>query len=240
MRAAYRRTSQTHRLVPLESWDAEAIPATAPATGAARYGEGKRPNWVAIGMLAILHAAGFYALVKFDVLPLAKAAPRPIVVELIETPEMAPPPPEPAEPAPAEQAVLPVTVAPAPIVQAPVPAPAPIAVAPPPAVNVPAPPAASAAPVTPPDFNADYLKNPAPRYPVESRRMHEQGTVTVKVLVTAEGAVQELKLAESSGHSRLDKAALAAVRSWRFAPAKQAGKAVSAWVIVPIPFILQS
>src|SRR3546814_9748324 len=61
------------------------------------------------------------------------------------------------------------------------------------------------APITPPDFNADYLNNPAPRYPVESRRLREQGTVAIKVLVGPEGTVQELKLAESSGHSRLDK-----------------------------------
>src|SRR3546814_11284580 len=95
------------------------------------------------------------------------------------------------------------------------------------------------APITPPDFNADYLNNPAPRYPVESRRLREQGTVAIKVLVGPEGTVQELKLAESSGHSRLDKAALSAVRKWRFAPAKQAGKPVAAWVNVPIPFVLQ-
>src|SRR3546814_1277229 len=61
------------------------------------------------------------------------------------------------------------------------------------------------APITPPDFNADYLNNPAPRYPVESRRLREQGTVAIKVLVGPEGTVQELKLAESSGHSRLDR-----------------------------------
>lgn len=235
MLAAYRRTSQTHRLLPLTSLAAD-LPAAAEPS--ARYDGGRQPNWAVIGVLALLHAAGFYALVKLDVIPLAKAGPKPIVVELIETPEMAPPPPEPAQPTPPEQPA-PVTVAPTPLVMAPVTAPPPIAVAPPPAVNVPAAPAAKAAPVTPPDFSADYLKNPAPRYPVESRRLKEQGTVTVKVLVSPEGTVQDLKLAESSGHSRLDKAALAAIRNWRFAPAKQAGQPVATWVIVPIPFVLQ-
>src|SRR3546814_10197763 len=57
------------------------------------------------------------------------------------------------------------------------------------------------APITPPDFNADYLNNPAPRYPVESRRLREQGTVAIKVLVGPEGTVQELKLARSEEHT---------------------------------------
>src|SRR3546814_18621816 len=85
------------------------------------------------------------------------------------------------------------------------------------------------APITPPDFNADYLNNPAPRYPVESRRLREQGTVAIKVLVGHEGTVQELKLAESRGHSRLVKAALLAVRKLRFARAKHAEIGRAAW-----------
>src|SRR3546814_20262914 len=36
------------------------------------------------------------------------------------------------------------------------------------------------APVTPPDFSAGYLNNPAPHYPIESRRLREQGMVTIK------------------------------------------------------------
>ena len=166
-------------------------------------------------------------------------------MELIEVPQMvAPPPAAVEEPTPPEP-VKPPLVNPEPVVQPPVLSPSPmLAVIRPPKIE-----AAAAAPakapegppalITPPDFNADYLNNPAPRYPVESRRLREQGTVAIKVLVGPEGTVQELKLAESSGHSRLDKAALSAVRKWRFAPARQAGKPVAAWVIVPIPFVLQ-
>src|SRR3546814_11928533 len=91
------------------------------------------------------------------------------------------------------------------------------------------------------DWSSDVCSsdlNPAPRYPVESRRLREQGTVAIKVLVGPEGTVQELKLAESSGNSRLDKAALSAVRKWRFAPPQQAGKTVPAWVLFPLPFLL--
>lgn len=248
MHAAYRHTSATHRLVPFSPEIAAETGLVRPSlqgfdTAAAaqpRYGDGKRPNWVVAGVLALVHLVLLFALVKLDVIPLSKPAPKPIIVELIETPEMAEPPPPRAEPTPPD--VKPPLVAPQPLIVPPAPSPSPmIAVIQPPKIEaVAAPRAVDGPPVTPPDFSADYLNNPPPRYPVESRHLREQGTVTVKVLVTPEGAVQELKLAESSGHSRLDKAAMAAIRNWRFAPAKQAGKAVAAWVIVPIPFVLRA
>src|SRR3546814_8815422 len=59
--------------------------------------------------------------------------------------------------------------------------------------------------VTPPDFSAGYLNNPAPHYPIESRRLREQGLVTIKVLVAQSGEVEELMLAESSGIARTDR-----------------------------------
>lgn len=251
MHAAYRRTSATHRL-PLPAgeaafdvvqWPDRSEAAPAPAVSRHAYGRDRRLNWPVIAVLAIVHVALLAALVRFDVIPIGKPAPKPIVVELIEVPDMAPPPPAAAESTPPDP-VKPPLVNPDPVVLPPVPSPSPMM-----AVIQPPKPVAVAiavkgadgppAPVTPPDFSADYLNNPAPRYPVESRRLHEQGTVAIKVLVNPDGTVQELKLAESSGHSRLDKAALSAVRGWRFAPAKQAGKPVAAWVIVPIPFVLQ-
>ncbi len=246
MQAAYRRTSATHRLLPLPSWHTDDSVIAAPdadhegrPASARHYGADKATNWPMICVLVLVHAALFAALVKFDVIPMGKPAPKPIVVELIEMPEPAAPPP--AAPTPPDP-VTPPLVTPDPIVRTEI-APPPMVVAvQPPKIDVVVAAKAVAgppAPMTPPDFGADYLNNPAPRYPVESRHLREQGTVTIKVLVSPEGVVQELKLAESSGHSRLDKAALSAVRNWRFAPAKQAGKPVAAWVIVPIPFVLK-
>lgn len=246
MQAAYRRTSETHRFLPaLEKGIADSLPGGAlfaPLSDERSvYGQRRRPNWAVIAGLALGHAALLGALVKFDVIPIT-AAPKPVVMELIQVPEMAPPPPEPVQPMP--EVTKPELVIPDPVIVPPLPVASPLqaAIQPPRPVEIAAPPIkaeGTPAPVTPPDFTADYLNNPAPRYPVESRRLREQGTVTIRVLVSPEGSVQEIKLADSSGHSRLDKAALSAVRGWRFAPAKQAGKPVAAWVIVPIPFILQ-
>jgi len=87
--------------------------------------------------------------------------------------------------------------------------------------------------------HADYARNPPPRYPASARRRAQQGTVTVRVLVGADGAVEHAELAESSGVATLDDAALATVRSqWRFIPARRDGVAVESWVLVPIRFAL--
>jgi protein TonB len=94
-------------------------------------------------------------------------------------------------------------------------------------------------PVVSPRFDADYLSNPAPAYPAASRAMGEQGKVFLRVLVTPQGEAQEVHLGTSSGHERLDLAALDAVRRWKFVPARQGEETVAAWVIVPISFTLR-
>ncbi|MET1085045.1 MAG: energy transducer TonB [Burkholderiales bacterium] len=96
------------------------------------------------------------------------------------------------------------------------------------------------APVIPPRFNADYLQNPAPPYPPLARRMGEQGRVVLRVLVNTEGAAERVDLRHSSGSPRLDESALETVKRWKFVPARQGDQPVSAWVLVPISFSLQS
>ena len=87
--------------------------------------------------------------------------------------------------------------------------------------------------------HADYASNPAPAYPAAARRHEQQGTVTVKVLVGADGSVERAEVADSSGFDTLDNAALETVRSrWRFVPARHDGIAVESWVLVPIRFAL--
>ncbi|MFZ5493636.1 MAG: energy transducer TonB [Pseudomonadota bacterium] len=94
--------------------------------------------------------------------------------------------------------------------------------------------------VTAPRFDAAYLNNPAPAYPPLSRRLDEQGRVLIRVFVDPNGAPAEVELRESSGYRRLDAAAEAAVRRWRFVPARRGQEPVGAWVLVPIAFNLRS
>lgn len=98
---------------------------------------------------------------------------------------------------------------------------------------------ASPAPTSLPHLNADYLDNPAPAYPAESRQAGEQGKVLLRVLVNADGNVDQVTLRKTSGHPRLDDAAMETVKQWRFVPAQRASQAVSAWVVIPISFSLE-
>jgi protein TonB len=95
------------------------------------------------------------------------------------------------------------------------------------------------APATLPSLHADYLNNSAPTYPPESRQLGEQGKVLLRVLVKADGSVEQVNLRKSSGYDRLDSSALETVKQWRFVPAKRADQAIAAWVIVPISFSLE-
>lgn len=89
-----------------------------------------------------------------------------------------------------------------------------------------------------PSFDAAYLDNPLPDYPLAARRLGLQGAVILRVLVSPAGLPTEIKLAQSSQSSLLDDAALRAVRRWRFVPGRRGDTPVAAWVEVPIRFRL--
>ena len=106
-----------------------------------------------------------------------------------------------------------------------------------------APPATAAAPpvaIVQPRFDAAYLRNPAPRYPVQSRRLGEQGATQLRVCVDVQGRPERTNVVTSSGFERLDDAAREAVSGWRFAPARRGDTPVPACVIVPIRWRLDS
>ncbi len=94
--------------------------------------------------------------------------------------------------------------------------------------------------LTPPSFSAAYLRNPPPRYPLSARRSGEEGTVLLRVRVTADGAAAQVELDRSSGFALLDGAALDAVRGWKFVPARRGNRNVEDWVRVPVVFRLES
>ena len=164
--------------------------------------------------------------------------PQPIVQRPQELPRPLPVKPRVQQPTPPEpnQLITAISEAPAPALAPtpPPPQPAPVVSAPPsqPIIAVPV-------PVIPPSFNADYLDNPPPVYPALSRRMSEQGKVMLRVLVNAKGTADRIELKSSSGSSRLDDAALEAVKRWRFVPARQGDQPVAAWVLIPIAFTLK-
>ncbi len=79
-----------------------------------------------------------------------------------------------------------------------------------------------------------------PAYPTISRRLGEEGTVRLRLTVTAEGRVSEALLLESSGFNRLDEAAINwVVRHWRYEPAMEGARAIESMVEASLTFRLE-
>lgn len=161
-------------------------------------------------------------------------APRPVRPKPVVRPKPAHLPPPPDAP-PSERAVTapPPEPPPEPVALAEENAPAPAAPPAPLAHEV-----GEADPVILPQSDAAFLNNPAPVYPAMSRRLKEQGRVLFDVYILPDGTVGEIRLRRSSGHARLDEAALRAVRRWRYIPAKRGDEPIPYWYVQPIDFVL--
>jgi protein TonB len=118
--------------------------------------------------------------------------------------------------------------------------------APAPSSVVTAEPAVAAAPAPPPapkllpDNAVQYLQSPQVVYPPLSLRRAETGLVIVRAYIgTDGGAPRTVQVERSSGHARLDQAALAAVQTARFRPYAEKGQPVEGWALIPIRFQLE-
>jgi periplasmic protein TonB len=79
---------------------------------------------------------------------------------------------------------------------------------------------------------------PDPQYTDEAREAKMQGTVTLQVLVNAEGRASQIRIVKGIGMG-LDERAREAIRGWKFVPAHDgARRAVPAWVTVEAIFRL--
>ncbi|MEE3452991.1 energy transducer TonB [Dialister sp.] len=82
------------------------------------------------------------------------------------------------------------------------------------------------------------LSAPEPSYPESARRAGVTGTTVVGMTISTDGSVSSAWVEGSSGNSALDSAAVNAVYSWRFVPAKQNGTAITVNSRVPVTFNL--
>ena len=78
--------------------------------------------------------------------------------------------------------------------------------------------------------------NTAPIYPAEAVRRHEQGLVTLRLHIAADGHVAAIDLLNSSGSRSLDDAASAQLATWHFKPALQDGLPVADVLDIGINF----
>ncbi|MCX8117579.1 MAG: energy transducer TonB [Desulfobacterota bacterium] len=84
-----------------------------------------------------------------------------------------------------------------------------------------------------------YASNPKPPYPKEAKRLGFEGEVLLRVEVLSNGRVGEIEVKRSSGYKILDQSAVAAVKEWRFIPARMGETPVSVWVNIPVLFRLR-
>ena len=81
-------------------------------------------------------------------------------------------------------------------------------------------------------------QNLPPAYPRLARRRGLEGVVVLRLRISRNGTCLAVQVKESSGHPVLDRSAVAAVRRWRFKPARLNGEPVEAELEVPIRFRL--
>lgn len=86
--------------------------------------------------------------------------------------------------------------------------------------------------------SVEYLREPVPRYPPQSRKLREQGLVVLRVLIDERGTACSIEIERSSGHARLDMAAREAVSRAVFRPYLEDGLPRRALVLIPIEFSL--
>lgn len=200
-------------------------------------------------VVAGLHVAVAYGLMQVQEVREAVAEVAPIFVNMVAPP--APPivrDPTPAAPppkAPTPPVAKPLVTAeakpadPVPSFTAPPPEPPPPVVSPPAPAPVPATPGPAAPVKTIPPSAVQYLEAPNLVYPRASRRAGEAGRVVLRVYVDEAGLPRQLHVSQSSGFTRLDEAAMAAVQKARFKPYSDNGQPTAGWALVPLTFDLE-
>ncbi len=90
----------------------------------------------------------------------------------------------------------------------------------------------------PPEVAPRLIRAAEPVYPLEARKRGDEGEALVRGLISPEGRLIDVKIAESSGFPNLDAAALSAMRQSEVAPAVSSGAPVACWIEVPFRFSL--
>jgi protein TonB len=195
------------------------------------YAEAQRDptkHLVGLSIVFALHVFIIYALITGLATKAIDVLKKPIETKLVEEIKP-PPPPETPPPPPPKMQQPPPPFIPPPEVQIAIAAPAAntitaVTSTPPPPVAAIAPPAPAHVPVRVPPVYDPAHNCRHPDYPAASRRAEETGTVTLRFLIDTEGHAVKGEVVKSSGHRRLDEAALSALGLCQFKPGTVDGK----------------
>lgn len=217
-------------------------------TGPARFNPGGLA--AAVGINAAVLSALMVAVPH--VVPTGERPPITIVHIPLDPPPEPTPPPEPAVRSEA-RSVRPMPDAPKPIIDVPPVTDGPIAFADPPLSTFenlgagngmdagvaldppkPAPPV-----IAPPGVDPRYAGDLQPAYPPAERRMGNEGRVTVRVLVGADGRVKRVEKVSAASDAFFRATEEQALRRWRFRPGTRDGVPEEAWRTMTVTFILE-
>lgn len=88
----------------------------------------------------------------------------------------------------------------------------------------------------------DFKRSPRackqPRYPSASERLGEEGTSAISLLVGTDGKVQQSKVLQTSGHERLDNAAIKAFSRCKFRVGTVNGKPEPSWFSIRYKWVV--
>jgi protein TonB len=88
------------------------------------------------------------------------------------------------------------------------------------------------------DSDPQVIERSQPEYPSDALQAHEEGKVQLQVKLDATGAIEEIRVTNSSGSHSLDRAAIDAARSWRYRPGRRNGEAAPGTADVSVDFSL--
>lgn len=199
---------------------------------------GKAGKFVLVTGLHVLVALGVMHVMNAKTISLPAVFDAPMVWM---SPEIPPPSPPPEPPRPQVRSALSDIVAPKVEVEIATPLPHTAVQASTEPAPEPTPPLQAEAPPAPaaqPSTNSGQLRSAVladangcakPDYPVRAARNGDTGTVTLALLVGADGRVQDARIQSSSGSRELDRAAVNALSTCTFQPAMQGGVAEAGW-----------
>jgi len=87
--------------------------------------------------------------------------------------------------------------------------------------------------ITPPR----QIHSPKPKYPKTERKAGHEGTVTLRLVVSTDGVPLGIRISQTLSPD-FDKAAIDAVKQWKFSPAMKDGKPVAVAITMKIEFHL--
>jgi periplasmic protein TonB len=194
-------------------------------SGAATTSTGRFAGFLIAGAVNI---AFVYGLTSGFVTRIVRDIPHAMEVSVITTPDKPQPATEPPKPQIAQPDNM-ATVAP-PDIQIQTDTPRPII-------------AATSAPTTPAADSAASAvgsTHSIPPYPAEAKRLGQEGTVLLRLTISASGDVMSAEIVQSSGFAELDQTAAAWVQAhWKYKPAVQGGIAVESTTTAAVKFDLK-